>query len=198
MKRALLGVVVIGAVFVLSGCGKPAAVDQGTAQKQTQGNEEKKAGSVINSIKDAMSSGKKMECVYTTKIDGKEIKATMQTDGKNFKSSSEIDGRKMYSVMKDEVAYTWGEGIPMASKLSMNCIKDLPKTEGQETTAPVQDPQEAFNGATNVVCNPVASVDVSVPSDVQFQDMCEMMKGLTKNIPGGTTLPDMSNLPKMP
>jgi len=198
MKKTLLGVVVIGAVFVFSGCGKPAANDEIAPQKQTQGNEAKKDGSVISSIKDAISSGKKMECVYTAKIDGKEIKSTMQIDGKNFKSWSETDGRKMYSVMKDEVVYTWGEGIPMASKLSMSCINDLPKTEGQPDAAPIQDPQKAFDSATNVVCSPVASVDVSVPSDVQFQDMCEMMKGLMKNIPGGAALPDMSNLPKMP
>jgi len=119
----------------------------------------------------------------------------MQTDGKNFKSSSEIDGKKMYSVMKDEVSYTWGEGIPMASKLAMSCVKDLPKIEGQKGADPIQDPKDAFDGATNVVCNPVASVDVSVPSDVQFQDMCEMMKGAMKNIPEGTNLP---NIPSMP
>ena len=197
MKKTLLGVVVIGAVFVLSGCGKPAVVDQGTVQKQTQGNEEKKAGSVMSSIKDALSSGKKMECTYTTKIGDKEMKATMQTDGKNFKSSSELDGKKMYSVMKDEVAYTWGEGIPMASKLEMSCIKNLPQAANGDGSAPsAQDPEKAFDGATNVVCNPVASVDVSVPSDVQFQDMCEMMKGIQNmKVPAGVNVPNMPSMP---
>lgn len=197
MKKALLGIVVIGAVFVLSGCGKPAAVDQNTAQKQTQGNEAKKDGSIISSIKDALNSGKKMECTYTTKIGDKEVKATMQTDGKNFKSSSEIDGRKMYSVMKDEVAYTWGDGIPMASKLEMSCMKDLPQAASGDGSAPsTQDPEKSFDDATNVVCNPIASVDVSVPSDVKFQDMCEMMKGIQNmQVPAGVNMP---NIPSMP
>lgn len=198
----MLGVVIVGAVFVLSGCAKPGAVDQSTAQNQ-QNNSSK--GSVVTSIKEAMGLGKKMECVYTTKIDGKEIKATMQTDGKNFKSSSEINGRKMYSVMKDNVSYTWGEGIPMASKLSMDCIKDLPKPEGQESNSSVEDmqnPEKAFDGATNVVCNPVASVDVSVPNDVEFQDMCEMLKGFANmakdmKVPSGVNVPNMPNVPKL-
>lgn len=200
MKKTLLGVVIVGVAFVLSGCGKPDDANQGAVQNQNQAQQnESSKGSVITSIKEAIGLGKKMECVYTTKIDGKEIKSVMQTDGKNFKSSSEIDGRKMYSVMKDEVSYTWGEGIPMASKLSMSCIKDLPKQEGQESSSPVEDmhnPEKAFDGATNVVCNPIASVDINIPSDVQFQDMCEMMKGMmnmTKNmkIPGGANMPNI-------
>lgn len=207
--KTLLGVVIIGAAIVLSGCAKPGAVNQDTAQNQnqnqTQQNESSK-GSVITSIKEAMGLGKKMECVYTTQINGKEIKAVMQTDGKNFKSSSEIDGRKMYSVMKDEVSYTWGEGIPTASKLSLSCIKDLPKPEGQESNYPVEDmqnPEKAFDGATNVVCNPVTAVDISVPSNIQFQDMCEMMKGMmnmTKNmkIPSGANVPNIPNMPNIP
>lgn len=199
MKKTLLGVVIVGAAFVLSGCGKTAVTNQDVAQN-SQG--ATPAGSVVNSIKDAMGLGKKMECVYTTQINGKEIKSTMQIDGKNFKSFSEIDGRKMYSVMKDEVSYTWGDGIPMASKLSMSCIKDLPKPEGEKSVSEaVQDPEKAFDGATNVVCNPIASVDISVPSNIQFQDMCEMMKGMldaTKNIkvPAGANVP--ANIPNMP
>ena len=203
--KTLLGVVIIGAAIVLSGCAKPGAVSQDNAQNQAQQNESSKS-SVITSIKEAMGLGKKMKCVYTTKIDGKESETVMQTDGKNFKSSSELDGRKMYSVMKDEVSYAWGEGIPMASKLSMSCIKDLPKPEGQESNSPLEDmknPEKAFDGATNVVCNPVDSVDISVPSNIQFQDMCEMIKGVTNNlkdmkVPAGANVPNIPNIPNIP
>lgn len=200
MKKTLLGVVVIGAVFVLSGCGKPAAVEQNTVQKQAPQQKVAEEKSSFSDVMEAMKSGKKMECVSVTEADGNGIKSTMQFDGKNYKSVTEVDGKKMYSVMKDEVMYTWGEGVPTATKLSANCLKDLPKlkVEGQESTVPVQDPEKALENASNLVCKPIASVDVSVPSDVQFQDMCDAMKSMMKNIPEGTTLPDMSNLPKMP
>ena len=197
MKKTLLNVAVIGAAIVLAGCAKPGAVDQNTAQNQQGGSAK---NSVINSIKDAIGLGTKMECTYTTNINGKEIKAVMQTDGKNFKSSSEIDGRKMYSVMKDNVSYAWGEGIPMASKLSLDCIKDLPKPEGQESNPQVEDmqnPEKAFDGATNVVCNPIASVDISVPNNIQFQDICEMMKGFA-NMAKNMKLPAGANMPNIP
>ncbi|HOX10579.1 MAG TPA: hypothetical protein P5323_01700 [Candidatus Moranbacteria bacterium] len=200
MKRALLGVVVIGAALVLSGCGKPASVDQNTVQKQAPQQEVAEEKSSFSDITEAMKSGKKMECVSAAEADGSGVKTTMQFDGKNYKSVTEVGGKKTYSVMKDEVMYTWGEGLPTATKLSVNCLKDLPKTkvEGQEAAVPAQNPEKAFENASSLVCKPIASVDVSVPSDVQFQDMCEMMKGMMNKIPAGTTLPDMSNLPKMP
>jgi hypothetical protein len=198
MKKMFLGVVAVGIALILSGCGKQAIPDQNSGSSQ---NSSSAVSSAITSIKDALKLGGKTECVYTTKINGEEIKAIMQTDGKNFKSTSEINGRKMYSIMKDDVSYTWGEGIPVASKLSMSCIKDLPKPEGQEANSQIEDmqnPEKVFDGATNVVCNPVASVDISVPENVQFQDMCEMMKGMinmTKNIPN---IPNMPNIPNLP
>jgi cell surface protein SprA len=92
----------------------------------------------------------------------------METDGKNFKSTSELDGKKMYSVMKDEVSYTWGEGVPMAGKLALNCIKDLPQGKGNEAKSQVQDSEESFEKATNVVCKPVSTVDISIPSNIQL------------------------------
>jgi hypothetical protein len=153
-----------------------------------------------------MGLGQKMECIYTTNINGEIIQAITQVDGKNFKSSSEIDGRKMYSLMKDEVMYTWGEGIPMPSKLAMSCMqeleKDMPKTEGEELPAGnFKNPEESFDNATNVVCKPIALVDLSIPSDIQFQDMCEMMKGMMQGlkdmkIPSGANFP--ANIPGMP
>ena len=196
MKKALLGVVVIGAALFLSGCGKQGAQNQNA--NQTQSTESVKE-SVISSIKDALKAGKKMECTYTTKIGDKEIKAVMQTDGKNFKSTSELDGKKIYSVMKDEVSYTWGDGVPMASKLSMSCMNDLPQAQGNNITPQSQDPEKSFDNAANVVCNPVASVDVSVPNSVQFQDMCEMMKGVQNiQVPAGVNMPNIPNMPSVP
>ena len=195
MKKISLGFLVVAAALVLSGCGNQAAQNQETNQNATKSNESK-TDSAISSIKDALKSGKKMECAYTTKIGDKEIKAVMQTDGKNFKSTSEVDGRKINSVMKDEVSYTWGDGVPMAGKLAMSCIKDLPQGGNDGAAPQAQDPEKTFEGATNVVCNPVATVDISVPSNVQFQDMCEMMKGVQNmQVPKGVNMPNIPNLP---
>lgn len=169
-------------LLLLAGCGNKPQDNSGTVEKNKTEKEDS-GGGIVSSIKDAMNLGKNMECVYTTEVDGKEIKSVMQTDGKNFKSTSEIDGKKMYSIMKDEVLYSWGEEMPMASKIEMSCIKELekgmPKKEGEESK--IKDPMEAFDEATDVSCKPTASVDLSIPTDVQFQDMCEMMKGMANS-----------------
>lgn len=205
MKKIFLGTLVLVFALTLSACGKKTQEGQGTENKT--GIIEGTGSGVINSIKDAMGLGKKMECVYITKIGDQEIKATTQVDGKNFKSISEINGKKMYSLMKDDVMYSWGEGVPVATKIATSCIqeveKNMPKTtEGEAPkTADIPTPEKSFEDATNVSCNPSASVDLSVPSDIQFQDMCETIKGFSEKmknikIPEGVNVP--ANIPNIP
>lgn len=181
MKKTKIILFAVG-LFLLAGCGNKPQDTSGAAEKNKTEKEDS-GGGIVSSIKDAMNLGKNMECVYTTEVDGKEIKSVMQTDGKNFKSTSEIDGKKMYSIMKDEVSYTWGEGVPVASKLAMSCMKelekDMPKTEGEASK--IQDPKEAFDEASDVSCKPISSIDLNIPTDVEFQDMCEMMKGMANS-----------------
>jgi len=210
MKKIFLGTLVIVFALTLSACGNKAK-DNG----QVEGGDKVPAktdvvkgdnGGVINSIKDAMGLGKKMECTYTEVVDGKETKSVTQIDGKNFKATSEVNGKKMYSVMKDEVMYTWGEALPAASKLALSCIeelsKNLPKAEGQVTPSPVEKPEDAFKDAKNVSCVPVSSIDVSVPTDVNFVDQCEMMKGLANQlkdmkVPSGANIPNIPGVPEL-
>lgn len=191
MKRISYLLILMVVILVFSGCGKKSEIGQG--EESSQLSKEKSVGvKVVNSIKDVMGLGQKMECTYTTDINGKTTPVITQLDGKNFKSSSEIDGKKMFSLMKDEVMYTWGEGIPMASKFKLSCMKDLekdmPKAEGEESQLDnFKNPEKSFDDATNVACKPIASVDLSTPDDIQFQDMCEMLKGFSNmKIPGGS------------
>ena len=209
MKKIFLGTLVLAFAFTLSACGNKSSNQQSSttdnntsavAQAPTQVDN----GGVINSIKDAMGLGKKMECTYADNLNGATVTAVTQVDGKNFKSVSDLNGKKVYSVMKDGVMYSWGEisGIP-ATKLDLNCVKDLQKNlpPSQQAAAPDQDPLKSFDNATKVSCKPVDSIDISVPTDIQFQDQCEMMKGLTKQlkdmkVPAGANVP--ANIPNIP
>ena len=203
-KKIFLGTLVLVFALTLSACGKKASESQGTGNKT--GVIEGTGSGVINSVREAMGLGKKMECVYTTKIGDQEIKATTQVDGKNFKSTSEVNGKKTYSLMKDDVMYSWGEGVPVATKLALSCIqeieKNMPKVEGgAPKPTDITTPEKSFEDATNVSCNPSASVDLSVPSDIQFQDTCETMKGISEKIknikiPSGANIP--ANIPNVP
>ena len=193
----------VALTLLLSACGcSKAPGQQSSTTEKAPAVSPAENGGVISSIKDAMGLGKKMECTYKNNINGQEFTAVTQVDGKNFKSISEVNGKKIYTVMKDGSIYSWGEGIPMATKLDLACIQDLQKNipQGQPPIASDQDPQKSFDNATNVSCQPSEAVDVSVPSDIQFQDTCEMMKGVTEKmknikIPTGANIPNLPNLP---
>jgi len=206
MKKIFLGMLVFAFAFTLSACGKKAPeVLPGAENAPTQTQENPTADSgVISSIKDAMGLGKKMECTYADNLNGAALSAVVQVDGKNYKSVSDLNGKKIYSVMKDGVMYSWGEisGIP-ATKIDLSCLQDLKKNlpPSQQAASPDQDPLKSFDNATKVSCKPAGNIDISVPSDVQFQDQCEMMKGLTKQlkdikVPTGAKVP--ANIPNIP
>ena len=204
MKKISYLLVFAAVVLIFSGCGKKSETGQ-----SGDSNEGKSTGSqVVSSIKDAMSLGQQMECVYTAKIGNQDMESVVQIKGKNFKSTSDFESRKMYSLMKDETLYSWGEGIPTATKITLSCMKELeesaPKVgeEKQESGAQkFQNPETAFEDATKVSCKPIASADLDVPSDVQFQDMCEMMKGFSQGFPGQVNngeIPGGAGIPNMP
>lgn len=201
MKKTLLGVVVIGVVFVLSGCGKQAATDQSTegskikTEVQTQ---KQDSSSVISSIKDAMNLGKKMKCEYTMKVEGSEpIKSTAFIEGKKFKSVGAFNGIVSNTIFDGEVMYLWQEGQKNGMKMTMTCINSLKeslpqdKKDGSEATSP----EDQFKDATETSCSPTTeNIDFSAPATVTFADQCEMLKGLTEsmknvNIPGNASVP---------
>ena len=189
MKKTLLSVVVIGVVFVLSGCGKQATTDQSTegskikTEVQTQ---KQDSGSVISSIKDAMNLGKKMKCEYTMKVEGSDpIKSTAFIEGKKFKSVGAFNGIVSNTIFDGETMYLWQEGQKNGMKMTMTCINSLKeslpqdKEDGQEA----KSPEDQFKDATETSCFPTTeSVDFSAPTTVTFVDQCEMLKGLTESM----------------
>jgi hypothetical protein len=205
MKKTLLGVVIVGAAFILSGCGKPAAVDQNAAQNPSPAQQSAStSGSVISSIKDAMGLGKEMKCEYSAGTDSNAVKSTAYVEGQKYKSTGIFAGITSNIIFDGDVMYIWQEGKTTGMKMTMACINDLKAAmpAGQQTTPGVQSPEDQFKNATNTSCSPSTdSVDFSAPSNVTFTDQCEMIKKLQQmknNIPSGavpTNIPNMPNIP---
>ena len=152
MKKIFLGTLAVVFALMLSACGNKASNQQGSATDNASIGVQAPAqadnsGGVINSIKDAMGLGKKMECTYADNLNGPSVTADVQIDGKNYRAVSDLNVKKIYSVMKDGVMYTWGEisGIP-AMKLDMSCLKDLQKNlpSSQQADSPEQDQLKSF------------------------------------------------------
>lgn len=179
MKKTIAVLGVAMAVLFLAGCNKKTA--QNENNKVIQNEEAKEGGSVISSIKEAMNLGKKMKCVYSTEINGQSLQTESFIDGKNHKAITTINGEKNYSVMDGDMFYAWSEKDKKGTKMSMKCIEDL-KTQTEENPqvssaiGDVKASPEDFEDAMNVKCEPISSIDLTVPSDVEFTDSCEIMK----------------------
>lgn len=180
MKKIFFGTLVFVFAITLSGCGEktqpqPQSGGQEGGQSQQETSKKDNASGESDLIKNAISSGKKMECTYVRKIDEEmELTAVVQIEGKNFKSVMEVGGSKSYAAVKDGVMYTWGNAMAIPAKITESCLK-----ESKETIPSAQNPEKIFDDAIKVACNSVDSVDISIPSDIQFKDICEMMKELS-------------------
>lgn len=207
MKKTLLGVVIIGSAFVLSGCGKQAAQNQGTVQNQAQ--EQKGAssvGSAITSIKDAMGLGTKMKCEYSMGTGADAVKSIAYVEGKKHKSVGTFNGITTNTIFDGENMYNWQEGQKTGFKMTMTCINDLkaslPADKQDYLANDVKSPEDQFDNATSTSCSPTSeSINFSAPSDVTFKDQCEMLKGMldmTKNMKVPAGVPNIPNMPSVP
>jgi hypothetical protein len=213
MKKIFLVVLVL---FVLGAGGFYLSGKQGMPQVSEKENsvatpldtvtpkvEEKK--SVINSIKDAMGLGQKMNCTYTD-VDSKGMttSSTITVDGQKYKFTSDVNGEKMYGLFDGTTQYTWTTGVKgQGWKMDKTCMEELGKlapkrVEDKSAKAPEapQDIEKSFANAQNVACVPASNEDFSVPTDVVFVDQCEMMKnslkaleGMKGKLPAGMNIP---------
>ncbi|MDQ1283684.1 MAG: hypothetical protein QG620_32 [Patescibacteria group bacterium] len=203
--------VLAAGVVLLAGCGNKGANNQPEARS---GPDEKapvenvqKPGGMISSIKDAMGLGTAMKCTYTDTFDGKTYVSEAYVKGDNYKSANEVDGKKMNSLFDGKVIYSWTEGEKKGTKMEAKCFEDMPKPEEKadsDSAAPIEEksPEDEFENAMDVKCEPAGGVDFNPPTDVVFEDQCEMMKNLMKNIPANVpgmpeNIPQNMNIPNM-
>ena len=189
MKTIKIVAVAVG-ILLLAGCGNKVTDNQSQnqeqAQKQTQG---KTQGGVISSIKDAMGLGKTMRCTYRIQDQNGQSEVVTYVDGEKYATEMTIAGRKQRMVYNKEAMYNWQEGQKQGMKMTKSCMEEMGKNAPEDNTEnedmPEFSAQNNFDGAMDVKCEEVSNADFSVPTDVEFQDQCEMMKGIMKNIPSG-------------
>jgi hypothetical protein len=201
MKTLKIAALAAG-VLLLAGCGNKVAQNNsdntGADNSGASKTEEKGAvGGVISSIKDAMASGKAMQCTYTIKNkEGGDIVSTMYVDGKKYAGTTNVAGTVQHMIFNEEAMYSWSEGQKTGMKMTTACSEELaakaPKSQNDNApTPPATDSEKTFDNALNVKCEPNSGGDFTVPSDITFADQCEMLKGLQKNMPGGVNIPNM-------
>lgn len=216
MKKTLKVTVVAAGILLLAGCGNQVAQNQnenkGESQNQEREQEQNRNG-IVSSIKDAMGLGKTMRCTYRISDQNGESTVTTFVDGKKYATEMNIAGNKQRMVYNEEAMYTWQEGQKQGMKMTKACTEELGENmpEDNNDNAPAEDITggKFFDEAMDVKCEEVSNADFSVPSDIEFVDQCEMLKGIMKNIPGGAgaqngagmpggmDIPNIPNMPKM-
>jgi len=181
MKKILLGTLVVAFSLTLSACGNKTQNQAGEMEKQI-GKEGMKA---IASIGEAMKSGKKMKCTFKIKTGDEEMESVSYFDGQKYRSESRVMNMNQIAVFDGENMHSWQEGQKNGMKMTKACSEELQvqnreRNQGEETQnrEEMRIGEEAFDGAMDVKCEEVASIDFSIPANVEFTDQCQMMKQL--------------------
>lgn len=203
MKTIKIAAVTMGILFV-AGCGNKPVNNQTNSEqmpeKQSTQAQEQTSG-VIDSVKDAMLSGKEMKCVYKIKTEKEDMEVVTYVNGEKYKTEMTVAGKKQYSLFDGQTMYSWGGVQPQGTKMTKECSQELAKNSPQ--SAPENQPEDFsteknFENAIDVRCEKTSGTDFSVPQNVSFVDQCQMMKDALKNMPQNLPQGMPQNIPQMP
>jgi len=200
MKKILLGSLVVAFALTLSACGSK------TQEQNQAGEMEKQIGKegmkMTASIGEAMKSGKKMKCTFKIKAGNDEMESVSYFDGEKYRSESKVMNMNQIAVFDGENMYSWSEGQKSGMKFSKECADEMEEmnTEESQPQEEVKIGAEAFDGAMDVKCEEVSSIDFSIPTGVEFTDQCEMMKQMQNQAGDMQKQAEemMKNMPNMP
>ncbi|MEA2007193.1 MAG: hypothetical protein U9O20_03495 [Patescibacteria group bacterium] len=189
MKKITIFVLAVFLVLVLTGCSKKQQGQNtsGGSGEQTSKQEQKKEGSsIIEDIKDAMSSGKKMKCTYTVTQGENVMQSEAFVEGDRYKVTTTFNGQGTKMIFDGKDTYTWTDqskqGMKMTTECMENIVEDVEDTAGEMEEDENFHAENPFENAVDVKCEKVGSIDFSIPSDVEFVDQCELMKNQEKQM----------------
>lgn len=202
MKKISLLTLGLFLIFGLSGCGKADKNLQGDSENKVtevknqeandvQENMATNGASMVDKLKNAISSGKKMKCTYKMTDENGSTEVITYMQGDKYKSEINMGGMKTASVFDGDTMYSWVSGQKTGTKMTMDCINGLDVKGETETEAMPENVPESeddfvdtLNNAENLKCEDAADIDFTVPGDVNFVDQCEMLKSQQKMIEG--------------
>jgi len=143
---------------------------------------QKPAASLTDKITDltaAMTAGMAMKCTYAYK----NIQSEGWIKGQKYYFKTTMPQGVGYVISDGTWMYTWQEGQTQGVKFNIAQMKTL--SEGKEQG--YQDMKQVSADATNVQCTPDAAGDskFTPPSNIQFQDMGELLKQMQNAGAGG-------------
>ena len=185
-KKILVVACLVMMATVFTGCNllggdkNQEAIKEGNNAEQNQKNDGNEEESFFGSVQDLLTCGKSLKCVYS--IDNERGKATgvIYVSGNKIRSEVEIvenAGKKMEvdSIIADNWMYTWNSLMSGGTKMN---IKEMQSETGEDYS---QNENEAdkMREEMDYKCRPWIpdNSKFTVPSDVEFRDLTEMMQG---------------------
>ena len=161
---------------------KESETEQNKENNNKDNNEEE---SFFGSMQDLLARGKSVKCTYKN-VGGEDGEATGVFYVAGDKMRSEMDiieketGKEMEvnSIIIGDWMYTWNNFLPEGTKMNMKEMQD----ETSENYS--QDETNKMKEEVDYKCRPWIPDDSKfiVPTDVEFRDMTEMMKGFQETM----------------
>ncbi|MEA2007227.1 MAG: hypothetical protein U9O20_03665 [Patescibacteria group bacterium] len=187
-KKILVIACVVMVTTILSGCSlfgedkeqKITKKDAKTEQEQKNEKGDKnnsKDGNYFETMTDLLARGKSMKCTYTQEVEGEGTSdgiVYMADKNSLVEMTTNADtGRvgKMYALITDEWHYSWVEGSSSGFKMTV---------EAAEMDEKMKNSVSEMTNEIDFECKKWKKDNskFEIPSNVNFQDMSEMMEGL--------------------
>lgn len=195
-KTSFLFAVVLMSVFLV-GCGAEESKNMDKTMSDVVGESQEKESMMEHQMMEEsglqalLKKNAKVKCEYTMEAEDGEGEAgdiLLYMDGDKFKTVSKMGEMEATTVFDGDTYYTWVDGeTKQASKISVSCMEKINNEMGEEDDEIDDSEGMEFNSVDDIVaqeknmkmnCSEVSSVDLSIPSDIEFIDTCEMMEGV--------------------
>jgi len=166
-------VVLAGLGFVYFRAGQKSKINQPQTSQQVQ-TEKKQSGGVIESIRDAISKSISFKCQYQP--EGSNQLVTIYFKSKNIRSEYAKGGEvENISVVKDNRVWAWQPKTKTGFVFSLNVVKqnNLPKNKSFDQEEMIK---QAEKYRQNCRVENLSESLFKPPTEIQFQDMDELMK----------------------
>ena len=143
-----------------------------SVDKDVDKDKDNKDGNYFETMTDLMDRGKSMKCTYTQKVGEEMANGIVYMADKNARIEITVSsGGKMYAIMDHDWHYSWTEGSPKGYKMTL---------EAAELDNKMKEDVSNLSKDIDFSCKSWKkdSSKFKTPSNIEFEDMSEMMAGL--------------------